>query len=51
MGGHTAYSLTSLATDWTYTLQIKGLAGNKYQLNGKVLTATADEIELKGKGE
>jgi hypothetical protein len=28
-GGNTAYSLTSLAADWRYTLKIKGLAGNK----------------------
>jgi len=48
-GSNTTYSLASLATDWTYTLQIKGIAGNKYKLNGKVLTASADEIELKGK--
>jgi hypothetical protein len=48
-GRNTAYSLTSVAADWTYTLKIKGLAGNKYKLNDKVLTATADEIGLKGK--
>ncbi len=46
---NTTYSLTSVAADWTYTLKIKGLAGNKYNLNGKVLTAASDEIELKGK--
>jgi glycogen debranching enzyme len=48
-GSHTAYSLTSVVPDWTYTLKIKGLAGNKYKLNGKVFTASADEIELKGR--
>jgi len=48
-GRNTVYSLTSAAVDWTYTLKIKGLAGNKYKLNGKVLTAVSDEIELKGK--
>jgi hypothetical protein len=48
-GRNTAYSLTTLAADWTYTLQIKGLTGNKYKLNGKVLTASGDEIELKGR--
>jgi hypothetical protein len=46
---NTIYSLTSVAPGWTYTLKIKGLAGNKYNLNGKVFRATADEIELKGK--
>jgi glycogen debranching enzyme len=48
-GRNTEYSLTSVAANWTYTLKIKGLAGNKYKLNGKVLTAATDEIELKGK--
>jgi hypothetical protein len=48
-GRNTAYSLMSVASDWTYTLKIKGLAGNKYKLNGKVLTAIADQIELKGR--
>jgi len=47
--GSTAYSLTSVAPDWMYTLKINGLMGKKYQLNGKVITATADEIKLKGK--
>jgi hypothetical protein len=45
----TTYSVTSNAGDWKYTLKIKGLAGSKYKVNGKVLTATADEIELNGK--
>jgi glycogen debranching enzyme len=48
-GSNTTYSLTSLAPGWTYTLKIKGLAGNKYKLNGKVFTAVTDEIELKGR--
>lgn len=43
------YSLTSVASDWTYTLVIRGLGGHLYMLNGKVLTATADEVHLKGK--
>ena len=46
---NTVYSLSSVAADWTYTLKINGLAGNKYNLNGKILTAASDEIELKGK--
>jgi hypothetical protein len=41
--------LTSIAPGWTYTLKIKGLTGRKYKLNGKVITATADEIRLKDK--
>ncbi|HYK46253.1 MAG TPA: hypothetical protein VEV83_13840, partial [Parafilimonas sp.] len=45
----TTYSLTSNANDWRYRLEINGLAGSKYKVNGKVLTAAADEIELKGK--
>jgi hypothetical protein len=45
----TTYSVTSSAGAWKYTLKIKGLAGSKYKVNGKVLTATADEIELNGK--
>ena len=48
-GKTAAYSLTSVAPDWSYSLIIKGLTGNKYKLNGKVLTATADEIYLKGR--
>jgi hypothetical protein len=48
-GRHTGYSLTSVAANWTYILKIKGLAGSKYKLNGTVLTAASDEIELKGK--
>jgi GH15 family glucan-1,4-alpha-glucosidase len=48
-GHNTVYSLTSVAPDWNYTLKIKGLTGNKYTLNGKFFTATADEIVLKGK--
>jgi hypothetical protein len=48
-GGNTVYSLTSAAANWTCTLKIKGLAGNKYKLNGKVLAAASDDIELKGK--
>ena len=43
------YSLTSAAANWTYTLKIKGLAGNTYKLNGKLLTAASDKIELNGK--
>ena len=48
-GRNTIYSLTSVAAHWTYTLKLKGLAGNKYKLNGKLLTAKEDQIELKGK--
>lgn len=48
-GGSIAYSLQSVATDWTYTLQVKNLNGKKYKLNGKIFTATSDEIKLKGK--
>jgi glycogen debranching enzyme len=48
-GNSTSYSLTTLASDWTYTLHIKGLAGKKYKLNDKVFIATADDIQLKGK--
>jgi hypothetical protein len=48
-GRQTDYSLTSVDANWTYRLKIKGLAGNKYKLNGKVLTAVSDEIELKDK--
>jgi len=36
------------ATGCTYALKIKGLSGNKYKLNGEVITASADEIQLKG---
>jgi hypothetical protein len=45
----TTYTLTSVVVDWVYTLKIKGLPGNKYKLNGRVITATTDEIKLKGK--
>jgi Bacterial alpha-L-rhamnosidase 6 hairpin glycosidase domain len=45
----TNYSLTSLQPNWTFTLHIKGLAGNKYKRNGKVFTAMSDEIKLTGK--
>ena len=48
-GRNTVYSLTSEAADWTYSLRIKGLAGNKYEMNGEVHTAASDEIALKGK--
>jgi len=48
-GRVTAYSLTSEDADWKYTLKIKGLAGNKYKMNGEALTAASDEIVLKGK--
>jgi hypothetical protein len=43
------YSLTSVAADWNYTLKIKGLTGGRYKLNGRVITATSDEIQLKGR--
>jgi glycogen debranching enzyme len=48
-GRNATYSLTSVAGDWTYKLEIKGLAGKTYMLNGKILNATTDEIDLKGK--
>ena len=48
-GRTTTYSLTSVASDWTCILVIRGLGGHRYMLNGKVLTATADEVHLKGK--
>ncbi len=46
---NTVYSLTSIVANWTFTLKIKGLTGNKYTLNGKLLSAASDEIRLKGK--
>jgi len=48
-GNNALYLLTSVAADWSYSLKIKGLSGNKYKLNGKLLTATTDEIDLKGR--
>ena len=44
-----AYSITSVATGWSYTLEIKGLTGHKYKLNGNLFTANNDEIEVKGR--
>ncbi|MFL5788886.1 MAG: GH116 family glycosyl hydrolase, partial [Flavisolibacter sp.] len=48
-GKKASYSLTSLASDWTFTLRIKGLTGNKYKLNGKLFIAASDEIKIRGK--
>jgi len=48
-GRNATYSLTSVAGDWTYKLKIKGLAGKRYILNRKILSATTDEVDLKGK--
>ena len=48
-GQGTEYNLASKNTDWKYTLKRKGLRGKKYVLNGKTLTADADEILLGGK--
>ncbi|PWT71524.1 MAG: amylo-alpha-1,6-glucosidase [Bacteroidetes bacterium] len=47
--GNVTYYLTSVDCDWAFKLVIKGLAGKRYVLNGKVISATTDEIELKGK--
>jgi len=47
-GNNATYSVTSMDPAWKYTLRVKGLAGNKYKLNGKVFTATSDEINLTG---
>jgi hypothetical protein len=44
-----AYSITSVAPDWTCHLKIKGLNGRKYKLNGKLFIAGSDQIELKGR--
>lgn len=44
-----AYSITSVAPDWSCHLKIKGLNGRKYKLNGKLFTANSDQIELKGR--
>jgi hypothetical protein len=49
LGNNAAYSITSGATDWKYTLKISGLTGHKYKLNGNLSTATDDEIEVKGR--
>jgi hypothetical protein len=43
------YNLSAQEADWKYMLKIKGLAGKKYELNGKTVTATSDEIVLSGK--
>jgi hypothetical protein len=47
-GRNTTYSLTSVASDWTFNLVIKGLKGHRYILNQKVFTAMGDEVHLKG---
>lgn len=42
------YRLSSSQKGWVYTLQVKGLAGKKYLLNGKTRIAATDEIRFTG---
>lgn len=40
------YTISSEKPDWNNILQIAGLSGKKYTLNGKTIEATSDDIEL-----
>ena len=46
--GKITYTITSKEKDWTNLLRIKGLTGKSFELNGKTITATSDDIELTG---
>ena len=46
--GKITYTITSKEKGWTNLLRIKGLAGKSFELNGKTIHATSDDIELTG---
>ncbi|MCY7423315.1 MAG: hypothetical protein LH478_16400, partial [Chitinophagaceae bacterium] len=48
-GNGLEYHISSTEAGWVYALKLKGIAGTKYVLNGKKMTAASDEIKLSGK--
>ncbi|MDR1780505.1 MAG: amylo-alpha-1,6-glucosidase [Tannerella sp.] len=46
--GKMTYIIKSKENDWNNVLMIKGLSGNSYELNGKIMTAANDSITLIG---
>jgi hypothetical protein len=48
-GNGKSYHISSTEPGWVFTLKLKGIAGKKYVLNGKKMTAASDEIKLSGK--
>jgi hypothetical protein len=48
-GSGFVYSISSERADWNFRLQLKGLRGTKYVLNGKAIIAASDEIQVHGK--
>ncbi|GHV51529.1 hypothetical protein FACS1894181_13490 [Bacteroidia bacterium] len=46
--GKTTYVIKSREKDWNNVLRIKGLSGQSYELNGKAVHATSDDIALIG---
>lgn len=47
-GGKTIYTIQSQEADWKNILRIQGLSGKEYELNGKTMQATSDDILLTG---
>ena len=48
INGKTSYIVQSKEKDWNTVLRINGLSGKSYELNGKTITATSDDILLAG---
>jgi hypothetical protein len=48
-GAVTTYNISCDRDDWTFVLQVYGLRGAKYTLNGKSMTAHSDELKLHGR--
>ncbi|MCC8094289.1 MAG: hypothetical protein LIP05_02360 [Tannerellaceae bacterium] len=47
-GGKTIYLIKSQEANWKNIIRIKGLSGKEYELNGKTMLATGDDILLTG---
>lgn len=45
----TSYTIVSKEDGWNLSLNLKGITGKKYEINGKILTASSDELSFKGK--